>query len=98
MRKHSNDRTIWLRTLAVGIVASLSAGCGYLMQARDHAQPVAVSAMKDAQTLNPEAGRNQKAVAGLGGAAAGKVNEAYVQSFGAADTAGGFQGTEGLGQ
>jgi len=102
MSRHSNDRAIGLRMMAVGIVASLSAGCGYLIQARDHANPVAVSAMRDAQTLNPEAGRNRKAVVGLEGSAGGNVGNAYATSFVSEETRLDanevFQGTAGLSQ
>lgn len=78
----------------------LSTGCGYVRQARDHVEPTAVPAMMAAQTLNPEAGRNRKVVAGLDGKAAASVNDAYAKSFqrqkaqvGATE---GFQGLSGL--
>jgi len=96
MSTHTNDRAFWLRIAVAACVASLSSGCGYLMQARDHAEPVAVSAVIESQTLNPEAGRNQKVVAGLSGDAAQNVNDAYANSFGASEATEGFQGVEGL--
>lgn len=101
MSKHMSNQALWLRITAVGVVASLSSGCGYLMQARDHAVPTAVPAMQAAQTLNPEAGKNRKVVAGLDGTAGANVGEAYSQTFEGGervDPNSAFQGTEGLGQ
>jgi hypothetical protein len=38
-------------------------------------------AAESAQVLNPEAGKNQRAVAGLEGNVAANVNDGYVKSF-----------------
>jgi hypothetical protein len=101
MSKHLSDRAVWLRITAVGVVASLSSGCGYLMQARDHAVPAAVPAMQASQTLNPEAGKNHKVVAGLDGTVGKKVGDSYAKTFDGGkrvDANAAFQGTEGLGE
>lgn len=66
---------------AVVFVSTLSTGCGYTKQARDTVHPTAVPAMMAAQTLNPDAGRNRKVVAGLDGAAGENVSDAYAKSF-----------------
>jgi len=94
------NRSLWLRLTAAGLVASLSTGCGYLLQARDNAVPTAVPSMRYAQTLNPEAGKNRKVVAGLDGNAAQNVSDSYANSFerkAETDSTASFQGLEGLG-
>ena len=99
MNTKAIDRAFWLRLTATAVVASLSGGCAYLSQARDHAEPTAVPAMQAAQTLNPEAGNNRRVVAGLDGGASKNVGTAYAKSFEAAPAKKGeaaFQGTEGL--
>ena len=90
--------------VAVLAAASLSAGCsrmGYLRQARDDFDFAAVPEMKAAQTLNPEAGRNRKVVAGLDSKVAQNIHEGYAKSFIKADAtqqdAGGvFLGLKGV--
>lgn len=60
----------------------LSSGCGgYFRQTRDHFDFQAKPAVTRAQTLNPEAGKNRKVVAGLDGAAATQASASYVKSF-----------------
>lgn len=81
MNAPSIHRSFSLLLAAAVAGASLLAGCGYLRHTRDNVEPKAVPAMKMAQTLNPEAGNNRKVVAGLNGAAAVKVSDAYVKSF-----------------
>ena len=67
--------------LALFSAAVLLSGCSVFRQAREDVKPQAVPAMVAAQTLNPEAGKNRKVVAGLDGAAAKNVELGYVNSF-----------------
>lgn len=70
--------------LAVAVTLALAGslgGCTYLKQSRDEVVPVAVPSMREAQTLNPDAGKNRKVVAGLDGRAGAKVSEGYSKSF-----------------
>jgi hypothetical protein len=68
--------------LAVAMAGiSLLAGCGYLRQSRDDFAMDTVPVMRLAQTLNPEAGKNHKAVTGLDAVAAQNVNASYEKSF-----------------
>lgn len=60
---------------------SLSGGCTYLTQVREDVPPVAVPAMVEAQTLNPDASRNRKVVAGLDGRAGQAVVTGYTKTF-----------------
>jgi hypothetical protein len=87
--------------LPVGLaLAALTSGCTYLKQAREDVTPAAVPAMHAAQTLNPDAGKNRKVVAGQDGRAAAKVSESYAKSFERSSqqkAAESFQGTAGLG-
>ena len=53
----------------------------YLTHARDRSDMVAVPAMRSAQTLNPEAGRNRRVVTGLDSQIAKNINEGYGKSF-----------------
>jgi hypothetical protein len=76
--QHRNAFTILEAALAV---TALGSGCGHLRQARDQAAPYAVPTVRAEQTLNPEAGKNRKVVAGLDGSAAVNVGEGYAKSF-----------------
>lgn len=98
MRMQSISRAVWSRATAVLVATTLSSGCGYLMQARDNARPTAVPAMHAAQTLNPEAGKNRKVVAGLDATTGKKVGDGYAKSFepSQGDSLS-FQGTGALG-
>lgn len=84
------------------VVASTLAGCTYLKQTREDVQPVAYESMKQNQTLNPDAGKNRKVVAGLEGKAAVNLSESYTKSFQAAKGGRGasevFQGISGEAQ
>jgi len=84
--------------LVAVLATALGSGCGHLRQARDHADPYAVPTVKAEQTLNPEAGRNRKVVAGLDGNAAKNVETGYAKSFQRSEgqSTAGFQGMEGL--
>ena len=70
-------------TILAGAVAAAAfgSGCGHLRQARDHADPYAVPTVKAEQTLNPEAGKNRRVVAGLDGVAGQNVADGYAKSF-----------------
>ncbi len=81
MKAQSNHRSFHLFLAATVAGAALLGGCGYLRQAREDVRPTAVPAVQLAQTLNPEAGKNRKVVAGLDGAVAKNVDAAYVKSF-----------------
>ncbi len=91
------------RVLVTILAASFAAtafasGCGHVRQARDHASPYAVPSVMAEQTLNPEAGRNRKVVAGLDSGAAANVHAGYVKSFVRSDgqSTKGFQGLDAL--
>lgn len=71
----------FLRVVLVLAATGLAGGCTYLSQARDEVVPAAVPSMREAQTLNPDAGKNRKVVAGLDGRAGAKVSESYAKSF-----------------
>lgn len=64
------------------MAALLFVGCGYARQVREDVPPRAVPAARLAQTLNPDAGKNRKVVAGLDGEAAKNTGAAYAKSFG----------------
>jgi hypothetical protein len=98
MSMHSGSR-ISLAGLAAALVCGgLTAGCGHLMQARDHVEPLAVPVMMQEQVMNPEAGKNRKVVAGLDGNAAANVSESYSKTFIKTEkqSTTSFQGLEGL--
>jgi hypothetical protein len=84
-RKVSRDME---RVLAIAVTMALAvtSGCGYLRLARDNVPMTAAPEVARLQTLNPEAGRNPKVVAGLDAQAAVKVQESYVKSFERTDT------------
>jgi hypothetical protein len=68
--------------LVAALAPLLAGGCaGYFRQARDVYDYRAKPEMVRQQTLNPEAGKNRKVVAGLDGPAAATVNKAYVEGF-----------------
>lgn len=62
------------------LVASVS-GCSYIEQAQDNHPMTSVSEVNRAQTMNPAASANRKAVAGLDGQASQNVADAYAKSF-----------------
>jgi hypothetical protein len=95
MSMYTNGLTILAAAFAV---TALGSGCGHLRQARDHADAYAVPTVKAEQTLNPEAGRNRKVVAGLDGKAAQNVGEGYAKSFEREEgqSTQGFQGLDSL--
>lgn len=98
MSMHSGNR-VFITILATAFTAAaLGSGCGHLRQARDHADPYAVPTVKAEQTLNPEAGRNRKVVAGLDGSAAVNVGDGYAKSFVRQEgqSTQGFQGLDSL--
>lgn len=69
-------------TLALLVVSgSVVAGCTYLKQTREDVRPVAVPAVQEAQTLNPDASKNRKVVAGLDGHAAVATVAGYTKTF-----------------
>jgi hypothetical protein len=66
----------------IAAASLLVSGCGgYLLQSRDMYDMYRAPQTAQAQILNPEAGKNQRVVAGLDGPAAEQVNASYVQSF-----------------
>lgn len=81
--KTQNKRLAFGLPVALAFAATL-AGCTYLKQTREDVQPVAYESMKQNQTLNPDAGKNRKVVAGLDGRAAAKLSTSYSKSFEAA--------------
>ncbi len=96
----SSAHTAGTGLVTVLLASLLANGCGYARQVRESVEPTAVPAMRSAQTLNPEAGRNRKVVAGLDGAPAKSVSDGYAKSFqrqnsqvGATES---FQGMGGL--
>lgn len=62
-------------------LSTLLGGCGYLTQARDAVPMETPREVARLQTLNPEASKNRKAVAGMDGAVARNVNESYQKTF-----------------
>lgn len=88
--------------LALAVIGGVAvSGCGYLKQSRENVPMRSVAAVKEAQTLNPEAGNNRKVVAGLDGSAASNVNDGYAKSFerkSQQDAANSFQGLSGVGE
>jgi hypothetical protein len=85
--------------IGVSILAISLSGCAHIRQARDHVDPIAVPQMRYEQTLNPDAGKNRRAVAGLEATAAANAYDGYSKSFirSPGTSTQGFQGTEGLG-
>ena len=81
MKRHTSNRALIPVLAATVAVAFLVSGCGYLRQTNDTFYMDAVPAMREAQTLNPDAGRNHKVVTGLDAVAAQNVNESYEKSF-----------------
>jgi len=81
MSNHKSTTSSFILVFSMLTVVSSSVGCGYVRQAREDAQPNAVREMRVAQTLNPDASKNHKVVAGLDGTAASKVNESYTKTF-----------------
>lgn len=94
-----NRRLAGLRVMAM-VATSMLGGCAYLNHMNENAKPIAVPAMRQAQMLNPDAGRNRKAVAGLDGKVAVNVQDGYAKSFQKQTTAqratASFSGLEGL--
>ncbi|MFN2376859.1 MAG: hypothetical protein ABR538_10000 [Candidatus Binatia bacterium] len=94
-----NRRLAGLWVLAMAATSMLG-GCAYLSHMNENAKPNAVPAMRQAQMLNPDAGRNRKAVAGLDGKVAANVQDGYAKSFQKQTTAqratATFAGLEGL--
>jgi len=94
-----NRRLAALWVVAMAAVSTLG-GCAYLNHMNENAKPTAVPAMRQAQMLNPDAGRNRKAVAGLDGKVAAHVQDGYAKSFERKSTAqratASFAGLEGL--
>lgn len=81
------------------LVASIS-GCSYLEQAQDHHPMTSVPEVNRAQTMNPAASMNRKAVAGLNGQAGQNVADGYAKSFTPKEGGDGnalFLGLEGVG-
>lgn len=81
MKKQMNRRNAGTLALLVFAASTLGAGCTFLTQAREDVTPVAVAQMKENQTLNPDASKNRKVVAGLDGRAAANTNTSYTKSF-----------------
>ena len=84
---------------ALFLVASMS-GCSYLEQAQDNSPMTSVLEVNRAQTLNPSASANRKAVVGLNGEAGQNVSAAYAKSFVPKEGGGAnelFLGLEGVG-
>ena len=82
MRKKTTGHVLFpILAAALAVGTSFLGGCGYMRQARDNVAMAAVPAAERAQTLNPEAGRNRRVVAGLDGEAAKRVSESYAKSF-----------------
>jgi hypothetical protein len=77
------SRDLVIRVTVAGAMAAsvVGSGCGHLRQARDHADAYAVPTVIAEQTLNPEAGNNRRAVAGLDGTAAKNVGDGYAKTF-----------------
>jgi hypothetical protein len=98
MSRHSGNNVLLTIFAAAFAATAIGSGCGHLRQARDHADAYAVPTVKAEQTLNPEAGKNRKVVAGLDGKAAAKAGEGYVESFGEeqGQSTESFQGLSGL--
>jgi len=70
--------------IGIVAVAALTSGCsrlGYFEQARDSVVYTSVPQMRMAQTLNPEASKNRKVVAGLDSQVARNIHETYAKSF-----------------
>jgi len=66
----------------ISAASLLLSGCGgYLLQSKDMYGMYRAPQTAQAQILNPEAGKNQRVVAGLDGPAAEQVNASYVNSF-----------------
>lgn len=63
------------------VVGSALGGCGYIRTARDDVPMVTAPAVARMQTLNPEASKNTKVVAGLDSQAAANVSQSYADSF-----------------
>ncbi len=82
MKAHKSHQIIG-RVVAIAVASPLLlAGCGgYLKQGKDMYDMYRAPQTAQAQILNPEAGKNQRVVAGLDGPAAEQVNTTYVQSF-----------------
>jgi hypothetical protein len=81
------------------LVASIS-GCSYIEQAQDNPPMTSVLEVNRAQTMNPAASANRKAVAGLNGEAGRNVSDAYAKSFTPKEAGGGndlFLGLQGVG-
>ena len=82
------------------LLAASTAGCSYIEQAQDSAAMTSVVEVRRAQTLNPAAGANRKAVASLNGEAAQNVSDAYAKSFVPKEAGGAndlFLGLQGVG-
>jgi len=99
MSKQTNSPALGRVFLALALSASLG-GCTYLIQAREDVEPTAVPTMRAAQTLNPDAGKNRKVVAGLDGRAGANLSTTYAKSFEAAKGGRGasrlFEGLSGV--
>jgi hypothetical protein len=76
-------KNLYVVSLAAFAVAGsmLAPGCGYMQQGKDVYVMYRAPEAARLQTLNPEAGKNHKVVAGLDGAAADQVNKSYVKGF-----------------
>jgi N-methylhydantoinase B/oxoprolinase/acetone carboxylase alpha subunit len=100
MSKQINRSAFGLRAFLAFAAAASLGGCTYLTQVREDVQPAAVPAMKAAQTLNPDAGKNRKVVAGLDGRAGANLSTTYAKSFEAAKGGRGasktFEGISGV--
>lgn len=89
-----------MATLLVVVSVASTSGCSQIEQAQDNAPMTSVLEVRRAQTMNPSASANRKAVAGLNGDAGQKVSEAYVKSFLPKEAGGGnniFLGLQGVG-
>lgn len=81
MKKQNNRRAAGTVALLAIAVSAAVGGCTYLKQAREDVKPQAVPAMHAAQTLNPDASKNRKVVAGLDGNAAASTVKSYDKTF-----------------
>jgi hypothetical protein len=68
-------------TSVIVAAMGLLAGCVSIHPELDQREGQAVTAAKDAQTFNPQASRNPKAVSGIDGRAAKETMDRYVDSF-----------------
>lgn len=88
------------RAISALVLAASASGCAYIEQAQDGVPMTAVIEMRRAQTMNPSAVSNRKAVVGLDGLAGSNVSDAYAKSFvpkEVGQTSKGFIGLGGVG-